>query len=221
MHHVAGGLSLCSLPPHHYLFVLTTSISLVKTLHPTHSCSCAWLAPETLTPLHCIHAETCPPFAAGTAVSVFSLYCCRQLGVGPVAVTSLLIGNGIRPMIPGSENIDNPSNPAPQYVDMQNIYNQKVSLKSAQVHAVASAKRGKVGDRWASGPCTKRSLSLSSWYVIYGWCVYHSASVELQAALVARQCHGNPLMERNVERGTAAINQHAQCCCAYWQMVVC
>jgi hypothetical protein len=51
---------------------------------------------------------------------------CRQLGVGPVAVTSLLIGNGIKNMLPGSENIDNPSNPAPQFVDLQNIYNRKV-----------------------------------------------------------------------------------------------
>jgi hypothetical protein len=46
--------------------------------------------------------------------------------VGPVAVTSLLIGNGIKNMLPGSENIDNPSNPASQFVELQNIYNQKV-----------------------------------------------------------------------------------------------
>jgi hypothetical protein len=50
------------------------------------------------------------------------------LGVGPVAVTSLLIGNGIRNMLPGSENIDNPSNPSAQYVDLQNIYNTKVGF---------------------------------------------------------------------------------------------
>lgn len=52
---------------------------------------------------------------------------CRQLGVGPVAVTSLLIGNGIRNMLPGAENIDNPSNPSPQFVDLQNEYNHRVS----------------------------------------------------------------------------------------------
>lgn len=51
---------------------------------------------------------------------------CRQLGVGPVAVTSLLIGNGIRNMLPGSESIDNPSNPSPQFVDLQNEYNHRV-----------------------------------------------------------------------------------------------
>lgn len=53
---------------------------------------------------------------------------CRQLGVGPVAVTSLLIGNGIRQMLPGSENIDNPSNPAPQYQELQAVYNHKVRV---------------------------------------------------------------------------------------------
>lgn len=43
-----------------------------------------------------------------------------------MAVTSLLIGNGIRNMLPGSENIDNPSNPPPEYKDLQTLYNQKV-----------------------------------------------------------------------------------------------
>lgn len=51
---------------------------------------------------------------------------CRQLGVGPVAVTSLLIGNGVKNMLPGSEDIDNPSNPAPQYAALQAEYNHKV-----------------------------------------------------------------------------------------------
>eukprot|EP00878_Enallax_costatus_P007429 GHUV01007780.1.p1 GENE.GHUV01007780.1~~GHUV01007780.1.p1 ORF type:complete len:422 (+),score=57.02 GHUV01007780.1:303-1568(+) len=50
----------------------------------------------------------------------------RQLGVGPVAVTSLLIGNGIRNMLPGAENIDNPNSPAPEYVGLQAEYNHKV-----------------------------------------------------------------------------------------------
>jgi MFS superfamily sulfate permease-like transporter len=49
----------------------------------------------------------------------------KQLGVGPVAVTSLLIGNGIRAMVPGSENIDNPNNPG-ELAGLQDIYNHKV-----------------------------------------------------------------------------------------------
>jgi MFS superfamily sulfate permease-like transporter len=49
----------------------------------------------------------------------------KQLGVGPVAVTSLLIGNGIRAMVPGSENIDNPNNPG-ELAGLQDIYNRKV-----------------------------------------------------------------------------------------------
>ncbi|WIA41485.1 hypothetical protein OEZ86_008861 [Tetradesmus obliquus] len=49
----------------------------------------------------------------------------KQLGVGPVAVTSLLIGNGIRAMVPGSENIDNPNNPG-EFAGVQDIYNHKV-----------------------------------------------------------------------------------------------
>eukprot|EP00879_Flechtneria_rotunda_P022739 GHRR01024015.1.p1 GENE.GHRR01024015.1~~GHRR01024015.1.p1 ORF type:complete len:617 (+),score=164.97 GHRR01024015.1:919-2769(+) len=50
----------------------------------------------------------------------------RQLGVGPVAVTSLLIGNGIRDMIPGSELIDNPNAPSPEHAALQELYNHKV-----------------------------------------------------------------------------------------------
>ncbi len=50
----------------------------------------------------------------------------KQLGVGPVAVTSLLIGNGIKNMIPGAENIDNPNAPAPEYAAIQDLYNHKV-----------------------------------------------------------------------------------------------
>ena len=34
----------------------------------------------------------------------------RQLAVGPVAVTSLLIGNGIKAIVPGSQFITDPNN---------------------------------------------------------------------------------------------------------------
>jgi MFS superfamily sulfate permease-like transporter len=50
----------------------------------------------------------------------------KQLAVGPVSVISMLIGNGIRAMVPGSENIDNPSKPQPEYVETQALYNKKV-----------------------------------------------------------------------------------------------
>lgn len=59
--------------------------------------------------------------------------------MGPVAVTSLLIGNGIKNMLPGSENIDNPSNPAPQFVDLQNIYNRKVGKHERGIALLAGA----------------------------------------------------------------------------------
>jgi sulfate transporter 4 len=68
-------------------------------------------------------------YGAFLPVLIYSLFgSSRQLGVGPVAVTSLLIGNGIRPMVPGSEKIDNPSSPdGPEQQALQDIYNHKVS----------------------------------------------------------------------------------------------
>jgi MFS superfamily sulfate permease-like transporter len=60
----------------------------------------------------------------------------KQLGVGPVAVTSLLIGNGVKNMLPGSENIANPSKPEPQYVELQDTYNRKVRALHRQRAAV-------------------------------------------------------------------------------------
>jgi sulfate transporter 4 len=66
-------------------------------------------------------------YGAFLPVLVYALFgSSKQLGVGPVAVTSMLIGNGIRGMVPGSENIDNPSKPEPEYVGIQAIYNRKV-----------------------------------------------------------------------------------------------
>eukprot|EP00775_Hariotina_reticulata_P008330 gene8330-8515_t len=49
----------------------------------------------------------------------------RQLGVGPVAVTSLLIGNGVKDMLPGAENIENPNTPG-DLADIQAQFNHKV-----------------------------------------------------------------------------------------------
>jgi sulfate transporter 4 len=49
----------------------------------------------------------------------------RQLGVGPVAVTSLLIGHGVKDMLPGAEHIESPNNPG-EYADIQTQFNIKV-----------------------------------------------------------------------------------------------
>jgi MFS superfamily sulfate permease-like transporter len=67
-------------------------------------------------------------YGAFLPVMVYALFgSSKQLGVGPVAVTSMLIGNGIRGMVPGSEHIDNPSKPAPEFVAVQADYNRRVS----------------------------------------------------------------------------------------------
>ena len=75
-------------------------------------------------------------YGAFLPVLVYALFgSSKQLGVGPVAVTSMLIGNGIRPMVPGSENIDNPSAPnGPEEVALQDTYNHKVNVVFAWQH---------------------------------------------------------------------------------------
>jgi sulfate transporter 4 len=66
-------------------------------------------------------------YGAFLPVLIYSLFgSSKQLGVGPVAVTSMLIGNGVQSMVPGSEHIADPANPAPEEVDIQNKYNTKV-----------------------------------------------------------------------------------------------
>ena len=66
-------------------------------------------------------------YGAFLPVLVYSFFgSSRQLGVGPVAVTSMLIGNGVQNMVPGSEMIADPANPAPEEVAIQEAYNKKV-----------------------------------------------------------------------------------------------
>ncbi|GBF98588.1 sulfate transporter [Raphidocelis subcapitata] len=66
-------------------------------------------------------------YGAFLPVLIYSIFgSSRQLGVGPVAVTSLLIGSGIQAMVPGSEGIDNPSDPTKAQVPIQALYNNKV-----------------------------------------------------------------------------------------------
>ena len=65
----------------------------------------------------------------GTFVPVFiyaALGSSRHLAVGPVAVTSLLLGQALRDMIPASEAIQDPNNPGASGAgldDVQNTYN--------------------------------------------------------------------------------------------------
>ena len=48
----------------------------------------------------------------------------RQLAVGPVAVTSLLTNNGLKSMVHGSSDIDNPNKPSESQVAIQTEYNR-------------------------------------------------------------------------------------------------
>ncbi|KAG2497041.1 hypothetical protein HYH03_005043 [Edaphochlamys debaryana] len=48
----------------------------------------------------------------------------RQLAVGPVAVTSLIIGSSLKDLLPGASEITNPNAPTGPQVDIQNKYNQ-------------------------------------------------------------------------------------------------
>jgi sulfate transporter 4 len=51
---------------------------------------------------------------------------CRQLGVGPVAITSSLIANGLKDQIPRAAEIDEPANPPPDLVAVQEAYSTRV-----------------------------------------------------------------------------------------------
>lgn len=67
-------------------------------------------------------------YGAFVPVLVYALFgSSKQLGTGPVAVTSLLIASGVQAMVPGSASLD-PSNPAasPQQAEAQDMYNAKV-----------------------------------------------------------------------------------------------
>ena len=66
-------------------------------------------------------------YGAFVPVLIYSLFgSSRQLGVGPVAVTSTLIGEGVKNLVPGSEHIENPSQPTAEEAPLQDLYNAKV-----------------------------------------------------------------------------------------------
>jgi sulfate transporter 4 len=48
----------------------------------------------------------------------------RHLAVGPVAVTSLLLGHALHKIIPASQDIDEPNNPKPGQVAIQDLVNK-------------------------------------------------------------------------------------------------
>jgi MFS superfamily sulfate permease-like transporter len=48
------------------------------------------------------------------------------LGVGPVAITSALIANGLKDQVPRAAEIDEPGNPPPDLVGVQEAYTTRV-----------------------------------------------------------------------------------------------
>jgi hypothetical protein len=48
----------------------------------------------------------------------------KQLSVGPVAVTSIIIGNGLKPIVPGAEFVADPNNLDTFQYDVQQKYNR-------------------------------------------------------------------------------------------------
>lgn len=65
-------------------------------------------------------------YGAFVPVLIYSLFgSSKQLAVGPVAVTSLLISSGLQPLVPGADGIANPNNVPPSLEDVQVEYNHK------------------------------------------------------------------------------------------------
>ncbi len=49
---------------------------------------------------------------------------CKQLGIGPVSVTSLMLGAGLSRLVPGSEHITDPNHP-----ENPKVRNMRVLIK--------------------------------------------------------------------------------------------
>eukprot|EP00878_Enallax_costatus_P011379 GHUV01011882.1.p1 GENE.GHUV01011882.1~~GHUV01011882.1.p1 ORF type:complete len:284 (+),score=47.99 GHUV01011882.1:245-1096(+) len=65
-------------------------------------------------------------YGAYMPVLVYALFgSSRELAVGPVAVTSLLISSSLREIVPGARHITNPNHPPQQLVHIQEMYNQR------------------------------------------------------------------------------------------------
>jgi hypothetical protein len=59
----------------------------------------------------------CCPAGAFMPVLVYALFgSSKELAVGPVAVTSLLISSSLKELVPQAEDITNPNNPPPDMV---------------------------------------------------------------------------------------------------------
>uniref|UniRef100_A0A383W800 STAS domain-containing protein n=1 Tax=Tetradesmus obliquus TaxID=3088 RepID=A0A383W800_TETOB len=66
-------------------------------------------------------------YGAFLPVLIYALFgSCRQLGVGPVAVTSGLIFSGMAGIVPGYDGILDPNDPKPEQVAIQAEYNKNV-----------------------------------------------------------------------------------------------
>lgn len=77
-------------------------------------------------------------------VLIYSLFgSSRELAVGPVAVTSLLISSSLRDVIPGADEITNPNSPPPDLVrarcDLLRLPAPAACLRARRVSCVCGA----------------------------------------------------------------------------------
>eukprot|EP00775_Hariotina_reticulata_P010081 gene10081-10236_t len=63
----------------------------------------------------------------------------RELAVGPVAVTSLLISSTLKQVVPGADDITNPNHPSPAMVAVQESYNRHAIRLSLLVACMYTA----------------------------------------------------------------------------------
>ncbi|WIA34220.1 hypothetical protein OEZ86_012573 [Tetradesmus obliquus] len=79
-------------------------------------------------------------YGAFMPVLVYALFgSSKELAVGPVAVTSLLISSSLKELVPGAEDITNPNNPPPDMVGVQQQYNQHAIQLSLLVACMYTA----------------------------------------------------------------------------------
>jgi sulfate transporter 4 len=91
-------------------------------------------------------------YGAFLPVLVYSLFgSSKQLGVGPVAVTSMLIGSGMAKLVPGASLVDNPSNPDIVEKEIVDRYVVKVCTGSGEGRGgVSGGGKGREGGLPAS-----------------------------------------------------------------------
>lgn len=96
-------------------------------------------------------------------VLVYALFgSSRELAVGPVAVTSLLISSSLKVLVPGADEIINPNNPAPDMVGSRMTVLAGHAWSQVYAHHGLSVVRVQAGHR--SGLCSR--LWFCSWEVV-------------------------------------------------------